>query len=185
MSTDGFSLSLVARNYDIMRKRRTGNDRLRAAKPSKRSPRRVLADRTLPAANTPGQPAATGPTQARSGPGPDLIAKQRSRDDGSSAAGAVGRSTRLAHNEAVPSALDAGGSAPLHTRFGTSSRAQVSQTSLLHADEVAVMLGVSKAWVYAEVRAGRMPHVKLGRYVRFRRESIADWVSGLESATMR
>lgn len=168
-----------------MRGRRTGNDRLRAAKPSKRSPRHVLADRTVPAANTPGQPAARGLTQARSGPGADVIATQRSRDDESSATQAVGQPTRLAHHKAAPSALDAAGSAPLHTRFGTSSRAQVSQTSLLHADDVAVLLGVSKAWVYAEVRAGRMPHVKLGRYVRFRRESIAEWVCGLESATMR
>lgn len=168
-----------------MRRRRTGNDRLRAAKPSKRSRRPPLADRSPLAAGTPSEPAANGRTRTRSGPGPDLIAKQRRRDDGSSAAAAVDHSARLAQNEAVPSALDAAGSAPLDTRFGAGSRAQVSQTSLLHADDVAVLLGVSKAWVYAEVRAGRMPHVKLGRYVRFRRESIEEWLCGLETATAR
>jgi excisionase family DNA binding protein len=167
-----------------MQRRRTGNDRLRAAKPSKRSPRSLLADRSPPAANTPSEPAANGRTRTRSGPSPDLIAKQRSRADGSSAAEAVGQSTWLAHNEAVPSALDAAGAAPLDTRVGAGSRAQVSHASLLHADDVAALLGVSKAWVYAEVRAGRMPHVKLGRYVRFRRESIEDWLCGLESATV-
>lgn len=124
-------------------------------------------------------------TETRSGPSPDLIAKQRSRYGGSSAAEAVGQPTGLAHNEAVPSALDAAVSAPLHTRFGSSNRGQVRQTSLLHADDIAVMLGVSKGWVYAEVRGGRMPHVKLGRYVRFRRESIEEWLCEIEAATMR
>ena len=37
---------------------------------------------------------------------------------------------------------------------------------LLTADEVAAMLRVTKAWVYAETRRGDLPHVRLGRYVR-------------------
>lgn len=55
---------------------------------------------------------------------------------------------------------------------------------LLSADDVAAMLGMGKDWVYAEVRANRIPHVKLGRYVRFRAESIEEWIAGLERATM-
>jgi excisionase family DNA binding protein len=55
---------------------------------------------------------------------------------------------------------------------------------LLSADDVAGMLGIGKDWVYAEVRANRIPHVKLGRYVRFRAESIEEWIAGLERATM-
>jgi excisionase family DNA binding protein len=35
-------------------------------------------------------------------------------------------------------------------------------------------------WVYREVRAGRMPHIRLGRYVRFRRESIDAWLVARE-----
>jgi excisionase family DNA binding protein len=35
-------------------------------------------------------------------------------------------------------------------------------------------------WVYREVRAGRMPHIRLGRYVRFRRESIDAWLAARE-----
>lgn len=31
-------------------------------------------------------------------------------------------------------------------------------------------------WVYREVRAGRLPHIRLGRAVRFRRESIEAWL---------
>jgi excisionase family DNA binding protein len=52
--------------------------------------------------------------------------------------------------------------------------------ALLTADEVAQMLQVTKAWVYAETRAKRMPHVPLGRYVRYRRTTIMQWIGGLE-----
>ena len=45
-------------------------------------------------------------------------------------------------------------------------------TSLLTADEVAIRLGVSREWVWAQARAGRIPHVRLGRYRRFREEAI-------------
>jgi excisionase family DNA binding protein len=60
----------------------------------------------------------------------------------------------------------------------------MAQASLLYAQDVAVMLGVSKGWIYAEVRAGRIPYVRLGRYVRFRRESIENWLCEIESGTM-
>jgi excisionase family DNA binding protein len=55
---------------------------------------------------------------------------------------------------------------------------------LLHAEDVAELLGVSRDWVYAEVRAERLPHVRLGRYVRFRRESIDAWIIERERATI-
>jgi excisionase family DNA binding protein len=52
---------------------------------------------------------------------------------------------------------------------------------LLTAAEVAARLKVPKSWVYAETRAGRIPHVKLGpRYRRYRAEAIDAWVSELE-----
>jgi excisionase family DNA binding protein len=56
-------------------------------------------------------------------------------------------------------------------------------SALLTADQVAADLGVSKDWIYAEVRAGRIPHVRLGRNVRFRADSIDQWIAELESAT--
>jgi excisionase family DNA binding protein len=49
-------------------------------------------------------------------------------------------------------------------------------SQLLEAADVATLLGMTKDWVYAEVRAGRIPHVRLGRYVRFRSESIDAWL---------
>ena len=54
-------------------------------------------------------------------------------------------------------------------------------TSLLTADEVAIRLGVSREWVWAQARAGRIPHVRLGRYRRFREEAIEAWVLQLEA----
>jgi excisionase family DNA binding protein len=54
---------------------------------------------------------------------------------------------------------------------------------LLTADDVAAMLGMGTDWIYGEVRAGRIPLVRLGRYVRFRAESIDQWIRDLERGT--
>jgi len=53
-------------------------------------------------------------------------------------------------------------------------------TRLLEVEDVANYLGVRTDWVYREVRAGRLPHIRLGRAVRFRRESIEAWVDSRE-----
>lgn len=52
--------------------------------------------------------------------------------------------------------------------------------SLLFADDVAALVGMTKDWVYAETRAGRIPHVTLGRYYRYRPESIEAWLCEIE-----
>jgi excisionase family DNA binding protein len=52
--------------------------------------------------------------------------------------------------------------------------------ALLTAAEVAEILGVSPAWVYAQSRAGRIPTVRLGRYRRYRREAIDAWLAEQE-----
>jgi excisionase family DNA binding protein len=51
---------------------------------------------------------------------------------------------------------------------------------LLTAEEVADRLDVGVKWVWAQARAGRIPHVKLGRYKRFRSEAIDAWLAQLE-----
>ena len=51
---------------------------------------------------------------------------------------------------------------------------------LLTADEVAELLRMTKAWVYAETRAKRIPHVPLGRYVRYRRSAVLQWIGAIE-----
>jgi excisionase family DNA binding protein len=57
--------------------------------------------------------------------------------------------------------------------------------ALLTADEVAALLQVTKAWVYAETRAKRIPHVPLGRYVRYRRSAVVQWITALERQSYR
>ena len=53
-------------------------------------------------------------------------------------------------------------------------------TKLLTVEQVAERLGVTKDWVWAQARAGRIPHVRLGRYRRFREEALEQWVAELE-----
>ncbi len=55
-------------------------------------------------------------------------------------------------------------------------------TPLLTAQEVADRLGVSKDWVWAQARAGTIPHVRLGRYRRFRAEAIEAWIIEIEAS---
>ena len=48
---------------------------------------------------------------------------------------------------------------------------------LLEASEVAERLSVPVSWVRAETRAGRMPHLELGRYRRYDWEAVAAWLA--------
>ncbi len=57
---------------------------------------------------------------------------------------------------------------------------QADAYRLLDADDIAAYIGMTTDWIYREVRAGRMPHIRLGRYVRFRRESIDAWLKASE-----
>ena len=54
-------------------------------------------------------------------------------------------------------------------------------SSLLTAAEVAELLGVPTSWVYEQSRAGRIPTVRLGRYRRYRREAIEQWLDRIEA----
>ena len=51
---------------------------------------------------------------------------------------------------------------------------------LLTAEDVAEMLGVPKTWIYEQSRKGLIPTVELGRYRRFRREAIEEWIAEQE-----
>lgn len=51
---------------------------------------------------------------------------------------------------------------------------------LLTAEEVARLLGVAPSWVSREARLGRLPHVRLGRYRRFRLATIEAWIDSVE-----
>jgi len=47
-------------------------------------------------------------------------------------------------------------------------------SGLLTIDEIAKELRVTKSWVYARTRMGKegIPHTKLGRLLRFRKEKV-------------
>lgn len=51
---------------------------------------------------------------------------------------------------------------------------------LLDAEQVAAMLGMTSAWVYEQSRKGRIPTITLGRYRRYRRAAIEDWLLSME-----
>lgn len=56
---------------------------------------------------------------------------------------------------------------------------------LLVVEDIERITGMKRDWIYGEVRAGRLPHVRLGRYVRFRPESIAAWLESIERGRPR
>jgi excisionase family DNA binding protein len=56
----------------------------------------------------------------------------------------------------------------------------VQGPTLLSADDVAKMLGYGVDWVREQTRRGRIPHVKLGRYPRYRLETIESWIADNE-----
>ena len=57
----------------------------------------------------------------------------------------------------------------------------VTGERLLDAAEVAELLSVPESWVRQETRAGRLPHVALGRYRRYRRDAVLAWLEGHEA----
>ncbi len=61
----------------------------------------------------------------------------------------------------------------------------MSDDRLLDAEEVAAMLHVPVTWVRAESRAGRIPHVRLGRYVRYRRDAVLAWLEEREETSRK
>lgn len=51
----------------------------------------------------------------------------------------------------------------------------MSAHRLIDATAAGDLLGVPKSWVLAEARRDRIPHVRLGRYVRFEADVLAAW----------
>jgi excisionase family DNA binding protein len=56
----------------------------------------------------------------------------------------------------------------------------MSDDRLLTAAEVAELLNVKPSWVRAATRDGRLPCITLGRYRRYRRETMLAWVEKQE-----
>lgn len=45
------------------------------------------------------------------------------------------------------------------------------------ADELATLLNVPATWLYRAAREGSIPHVRLGRYVRFDLAAVERWLA--------
>ncbi len=86
----------------------------------------------------------------------------------------------------TPVAVGAGERAGAWEQAGTGRPGELvagSDDPLMTAGEVALLLRVTKAWVYTQTRARRIPHVSLGRYVRYRRSAVEAWLSEIERST--
>ena len=69
---------------------------------------------------------------------------------------------------------------------GPNDVVRLSAARLLVAKDVAELLGVPASLVYAMARRGQLPTVRVGeRYVRFRAQAIADWISARETTVRR
>ena len=73
-------------------------------------------------------------------------------------------------------------SAPVEVRLDAGQLAELAALvaeakapRLVDANAAAEMLGVPVSWVRQEARAGRLPHVPLGRYVRFEPAALEAW----------
>jgi excisionase family DNA binding protein len=61
----------------------------------------------------------------------------------------------------------------------------VSPAPLLDAGQAADQLNVPKSWVLTEARADRIPHVRLGRYVRFDEDDLQAWWDARKQGPVR
>ena len=59
--------------------------------------------------------------------------------------------------------------------LASESQAPLSER-LLDAAAAAHLLGVRPSWIYEAVRDGWLPHVKIGRHIRFLRSDLEEWV---------
>jgi excisionase family DNA binding protein len=53
----------------------------------------------------------------------------------------------------------------------------VHEDELLTLEEAAALLKVPKSWIYERTRKGAIPHVKLGKYLRFPRFDLLQWIN--------
>ena len=56
---------------------------------------------------------------------------------------------------------------------------------LLNAAEVAELLAVPESWVREHTRNGSLPHLQLGRYIRYRSQAVLKWIESHENTGRR
>ena len=57
--------------------------------------------------------------------------------------------------------------------------------TLIDAKKAALLLGVPHTWLLEQARHDRIPHVRLGRYVRFDPDAIEAWVQARAQGPVR
>ncbi len=67
---------------------------------------------------------------------------------------------------------------------GVPEAGQSDTDDLLTLDEVAALLKLPKSWIYERTRRKLIPHVKLGKYLRFPRAALSRWVHADDSAEL-
>jgi len=69
------------------------------------------------------------------------------------------------------------GEQPVANQFSRTSAENLLELLTVH--EIAVALRVPSSWVYERTRRRgreRMPHLKLGKYLRFRLHEVRNWI---------
>ncbi|MCA1657028.1 MAG: helix-turn-helix domain-containing protein [Actinobacteria bacterium] len=61
-------------------------------------------------------------------------------------------------------------------RFGGDTRGVSATSPLVDANVAAQLFGVPPTWLLAQARARKVPHHKLGHYVRFDLDELIDWL---------
>lgn len=119
------------------------------------------------------QSPASHPSTHRSGPCPDLPAKQRGRDVGSSGGATIRAPQALPDRDSAAAALDARGSAPLPRP----TIRLVPGRQLLTARAVADLLDVCPETVLRWIRNGELPAIRLpGGAIRIVDTELHDWL---------
>lgn len=73
----------------------------------------------------------------------------------------------------------------IHSQTLLEESPRASQERLLSVKEVAEILQVPRSWVYERTRQrgiGRLPHLKLGKYLRFRHAEVEEYLETLQRA---
>ncbi len=64
------------------------------------------------------------------------------------------------------------------TENGNNAVVSGTPSSLLDAKQAGELLNVPPSWCLEQARADRIPHVRLGRYVRFDHDELVAWWHG-------
>jgi excisionase family DNA binding protein len=52
----------------------------------------------------------------------------------------------------------------------------MAEQDLIGVQDVAAMVKTPASWVYGKVERGEIPHFKLGKYLRFDRATVVQWI---------